>query len=330
MCTLRATGPTGPVACTPQLRRDGHEVNIKRVERLMRVEGIQGAYVPAKRRRGGGDGVLGVDGVRVWPDLVKRDFQPDGPNQLWCSDMKQIPTGEGVLHLASVLDCFSRRIVGLGDGPGRRRAARRPALRMAVSQRRPGEGIDPSRRSRLSVHGCDVRLRVPRARGHAVQQPQGQPARQRRQGIFFASLEKERLRRRTFATHEQARSSIFQYIEEFYNRRRLHSTLGYRSPDEAERTTTPHARRRAARPPLPDGAGGPTARRARVRSSARPSGLRCAANPRALPQRCPQPTLPSSVRGLPTSHCSTQNRVHGTGGGPLLGREWRFRQLRRP
>ena len=51
---------------------------------------------------------------------------------------------------------------------------------------------------------------------------------------FFASLEKERLRRRTYATHEQARSSVFQYIEEFYNRRRLHSTLGYRSPEEVE------------------------------------------------------------------------------------------------
>jgi transposase-like protein len=95
-----------------QLRRDGHEVNLKRVERLMRVEGIQGAYVPPRRRRGGGDGVLGVDGVRAWPDLVKRDFQPAGPNELWCSDLKQIPTGEGVLRLASVLDCFSRRIVG--------------------------------------------------------------------------------------------------------------------------------------------------------------------------------------------------------------------------
>jgi putative transposase len=72
-----------------QLRREGHEVNIKRVERLMRVEGIKGAYVPAKRRTGGEDGVLGVDGVRVWPDLVKRDFQPAGPNELWCSDIER-------------------------------------------------------------------------------------------------------------------------------------------------------------------------------------------------------------------------------------------------
>ena len=124
-----------------ELRRDGRRVNLKRVERLMRVERIQGAYVPAKRRRGGGDGVLGVDGVRVWPDLVKRDFQPAGPNELWCSDLKQIPTGEGVLHLASVLDCFSRRIVGWAMGPVADAPLVADALRMAVSQRRPGEGI---------------------------------------------------------------------------------------------------------------------------------------------------------------------------------------------
>lgn len=63
-----------------ELCREGHEVNHKRIERLMRVEGIQGAYVPPKRR-GNADCALGVDGVKVWPDLVKRDFQPDGPNQ---------------------------------------------------------------------------------------------------------------------------------------------------------------------------------------------------------------------------------------------------------
>jgi transposase InsO family protein len=79
--------------------------------------------------------------VKVWPDLVKRDFQPDGPNQLWCSDLKQIPTGEGVLHLASVLDCFSRRIVGWAMGAIADAPLVAGALEMAVAQRRPGEGI---------------------------------------------------------------------------------------------------------------------------------------------------------------------------------------------
>ena len=134
-------GTYGSRRVLAELRREGREVNHKRIERLMRVEGIQGAYVPPKRRRGGDGGVLGVDGVRVWPDLVKRDFQPTGPNELWCSDMKQIPTGEGVLHLASVLDCFSRRIVGWAMGPVADAPLVARALEMAVAQRRPGEGI---------------------------------------------------------------------------------------------------------------------------------------------------------------------------------------------
>jgi transposase InsO family protein len=218
-----------------QLRREGQEVNIKRVERLMRVEKIRGAYVPPKRRCGGGDGVLGVDGVKVWPDLVRRDFQPAGPNELWCSDLKQIPTGEGVLHLASVLDCFSRRIVGWAMGPIADAELVARALEMAVSQRRPGEGI---------VHhadrGCQYTAVTFGAacRAHRITQSnsrKGSPHDNAAKESFFASLEKERLRHRTFSTHEQARSSIFQYIEEFYNRRRLHSTLGYRSPNEVER-----------------------------------------------------------------------------------------------
>jgi len=217
-----------------QLRREGLEVNRKRVERLMRVEGIQGAYVPPKRR-GGGDGVLGVDGVRVWPDLVKRDFQPSGPNELWCSDLKQIPTGEGVLHLASVLDCFSRKIVGWAMGPVADAPLVACALQMAVARRRPGEGL---------VHHADRGCQFTAVtfgsacRAHGITQSnsrKGSPHDNAAKESFFASLEKERLRHRTFATHEQARSSIFQYIEEFYNRRRLHSTLGYRTPHEAER-----------------------------------------------------------------------------------------------
>ena len=231
----QSDGTYGSRRVHAQLRREGREVNVKRVERLMRVEGIQGAYVPPKRGRSAADGVLGVDGVRVWPDLVKRDFQPDGPNQLWCSDLKQIPTDEGVLHLASVLDCFSRRIVGWAMGPVADAPLVAGALRMAVSRRRPGEGIVFH-----SDRGCQFTAVTfgSACRAHGITQSnsrKGSPHDNAVKESFFASLEKERLRRRTFVTMEQARSSVFQYIEEFYNRRRLHSTLGYRSPDEAER-----------------------------------------------------------------------------------------------
>jgi putative transposase len=106
---------------------------------------------------------------------------------------------------------------------------------MAVSQRRPGEGL-----IHHADRGCQYTAVTfgSACRAHGVTQSnsrKGSPHDNAAKESFFASLEKERLRRRSFATHEQARSSIFQYIEEFYNRRRLHSTLGYRSPDEAER-----------------------------------------------------------------------------------------------
>ena len=216
------------------LREQGRVVNRKRVERLMRCEGVQGAFVPARRRQGG-EGVLGVDGVRVWPDLVERNFQPSGPNQLWCADMKQIVTGEGVLHLASVLDCFSRRIVGWQMSTVADAQLVADALRMAVRARRPGDGL---------VHhadrGCQYTALAFGAacRAAGIQQSnsrKGNPHDNAVKESFFATLEKERLRRRTFLTLEQARSSVFEYIEAWYNPRRLHSTLGYRSPDQAER-----------------------------------------------------------------------------------------------
>ncbi len=129
----------------------------------MRAEGIQGAYVPRKRRRSG-DGVLGVDGVRVWPDLVKRDFQPTGADELWCSDLKQIPTGEGVLHLASVLDCFSRRIVGTTET-----AAASLYLSDSGTQARPILPIDPARR-RPADQPTDSALDPGAVAGHSLRQ----------------------------------------------------------------------------------------------------------------------------------------------------------------
>ena len=142
-----------------QLLREGHEVNHKRVERLMRSERLAGAHV--RRPPAAGGGPLGVEGVRAWPDLVGRDFQPAAPNQLWCADLKQIPTDEGVLHLASVLDCFSRRIVGWQMGPVADAELVAGALEMAVARRRPGDGLvhhsdGGTRRRRSPLHPSEI------------------------------------------------------------------------------------------------------------------------------------------------------------------------------
>jgi putative transposase len=218
---------------TRELRREGREVNHKRVERLMRCEGLQGAFVAPRRQRSG-NGVLGVDGVRVWPDLVKRDFQPDAPNQLWCADAKQITTDEGVLHLASVLDCFSRKIVGWAMGAVFDAELVAGALEMAVARRRPGDGL-----IHHSDRGCQYTAlafgaRCVKAGIAQSNSRKGNPHDNAVKESFFATLTKERLNQRHYETRAQARSSVFQYIEEWYNTQRLHSTLGYRSPVEAE------------------------------------------------------------------------------------------------
>jgi transposase InsO family protein len=218
---------------TRQLRREGHRVNAKRVERLMRIEAIVGAYVPARRRRDA-DGLLGVAGVRAWPDLVARDFSPAAPNQAWCADMKQIQTAEGVLHLASVLDLYSRAIVGWAMAAVADTELVATALEMGVARRRPGDGL---------IHHSDRGTQytalafTQRCADAAVIQSNSRPGTPHDNAVkesFFATLQKEHLRGRRFATHEQARSSIFTYIECFYNRSRIHSTLGYRTPAEAE------------------------------------------------------------------------------------------------
>lgn len=227
-------GAYGKRRVTMQLRSEGQMVNQKRVERLMRLAGLQGAYVPARRRQRTGDGVLGVDGVRAWPDLLQRDFSPAAPNQAWCADMKQIPTDEGVLHLASILDLFSRKVVGWQMGPVADAELVARALEMAVSQRRPGDGL---------IHHSDRGTQYTalafskRCAAAAVIQSNSRPGTPHDNAVkesFFASLTKERLRGRRYETHAQARTSIFEYIECFYNPVRLHSTLGYRSPDQAE------------------------------------------------------------------------------------------------
>jgi putative transposase len=117
------------------LSREGIRVGQKRVARLMRAAGLEGAY---RRRRKGC--TTGVAGVEPFGDLVGRDFRPDAPDRVWAADIKQIKTGEGWLYLAAVQDLFSRRIVGWAMAPHMRHELVVAALQMAVRARRPATG----------------------------------------------------------------------------------------------------------------------------------------------------------------------------------------------
>jgi putative transposase len=215
------------------LRRHGIRVGEKRVARLMRLAGLQGAH---RRRRKGC--TVRVEGVEPFRDLVGRDFRPDAPNRVWGADIKQIKTGEGWLYLAAVQDLFSRRIVGWAMEGHMRSELVVAALEMAVRRRRPANGT-----IHHSDHGGQyVGLTFGQAAHDAgIAQSMGAVGSCFDNAVaetFFATLTKERLLHDApkggWTTRAELRSAIFEFIEGFYNPTRLHSTLGMRSPVEYE------------------------------------------------------------------------------------------------
>jgi putative transposase len=226
----RSRGTYGSPRVHAELRRQGLRVGRKRVERLMRAAGLSGSHRLRKRPT-----TLRLQGVRVADDLVERSFVAERPDQLWLSDIKEIPTRQGKLYLASVLDCFSRRVVGWSLREHMRAELVVEALEMALSRRRPAGPL---------VHHSDqgsqyVSLAFGRrCRQNGIAQSMGSKGDCYDNAVcesFHASLEKELLRRRSLRTRQEARTALFDYIEVFYNRERLHSTLGNRSPAEYER-----------------------------------------------------------------------------------------------
>jgi putative transposase len=215
-----------------ELRHRGVRVSRKRVARLMRQAGLNGLLV---RRRG--KTTIRVPGVRPAPDLVARDFNPIEPNRLWAADLTEIPTWEGNLYLAVVIDCYSRRCVGWAMAEHMRAELVVEALEMAVWQRKPAAGLvhhsDQGSQYTALIFGQRCQQagidRSMGSRGCALDNAVAE--------AFFASLKKEKLNRRSWPNRQQARHAVFTWIEGWYNRRRLHSTLGQLSPEQYENRT---------------------------------------------------------------------------------------------
>ena len=169
------------------------------------------------------------------PDLVKRQFTSERPDQLWMADMTEHPTAEGKVYLAAVIDTFSRKVVGwsMGDRPLADLVV--GAVNMAVWNRQPNPGLihhsDHGAQYTSLVMGRTLReagiLGSMGTVGDALDNAVAES--------FFATLQTELLNRHTWSTRQELMSAIFDYVEAFYNRRRRHSTLGYLSPDEFER-----------------------------------------------------------------------------------------------
>jgi putative transposase len=168
-------------------------------------------------------------------NIVDRQFEPEAPNQVWTADITYIPTRQGWLYLAAVEDLYSRQVVGwaMGDRIDSRLVV--DALEMAVSRRLPGEGL-VAHSDRGSQYASEHYRRL--LSGHGITCSMSRRANcwdNAPMESFFASLKKELVHDEDYATREEARSSLFEYIEVFYNRVRRHSSLGYRSPVDYER-----------------------------------------------------------------------------------------------
>jgi len=212
------------------LAERGIRVGRKRVARLMRQAGLVGVH---RRRRAR---VVARPEVRVLaPDLVRRNFRAAGPDRLWVADITYLPTGAGFLYLATVLDAWSRRVVGWSMAPHLRTELVVDALEAALSARRPRPGLvfhsdrgtqytSLALGTRLADAGIAASVGAP---GSAYDNALAES--------FFASLETELIDRTTWPSHAAARTDIFDWVETFYNPVRRHSSLGNLAPAEFER-----------------------------------------------------------------------------------------------
>lgn len=213
------------------LRRAGHGCGRHRVAKLMRGRGLAGR-TRGRRRVGTTDS---DHAEPIAPNRLRlRDSSPTRPDEVWAADITYVPTGEGWLYLAGVLDLYSRKLGGWSMGESLETALPMSALQMALRQRRPGPGL-----MHHSDRGCQYASEAYRGQlgGWGVL-----PSMSRRGNCydnaamesFWSTLKEELVSRQRFETHAQARAAIFEFIEAFYNRERLHRALGFQSPVEFE------------------------------------------------------------------------------------------------
>jgi putative transposase len=208
----------------------GEHVARKRVARLMTELGLEGVSRRGKRRCKKTEAEMPAA-----PDLVRRQFAAAVPNELWIADITYVPTWEGWLFLAVVVDACSRRVCGWSMRDDLKADLVVDALGMATTRRRPGPGLihhsDRGGQYRSLAFGRTLRdsgiLASMGSRGDAFDNAAAES--------FMASIKTELTKRKTFKTRDEARLAVFSYIEAFYNPQRRHSALGYLSPIEYEK-----------------------------------------------------------------------------------------------
>jgi putative transposase len=225
-------GTYGSPRVHAELRAEGTRVGCKRVARLMRSAGLVGVH---RRRRATPRPRRPFRSATTAPDLVRRDFRASAANRLWVADITDLPTEAGALHLAAIVDAWSRRAVGWSMADHLRAELVVAALDVALNGRRPGPGLVHHSDRGTQYTSVALGTRLVEA---GIAPSMGSPGTAYDNALaesFFASLETELIDRSSWKTHAEARLAVFEWIEVFYNRVRRHSALGYLSPTEFER-----------------------------------------------------------------------------------------------
>ena len=173
-------------------------------------------------------------GFPVAPNLLNRKFTAPEPNKVWLADMTYIPTGKGWLYLAVVLDLFSRKVVGWAMRETMAQELTLSALQMAITNRQPSPGLlqHSDRGSRYAAH--DYRRLLAKHGMLCSMSRKGNCWDNAPMESFFGSLKTELEEDGPFLTRQHARSTLFSFLEAFYNRTRLHSAIGYKIPADME------------------------------------------------------------------------------------------------
>ena len=214
------------------LLKQGHDVGEHRIARLMRVEGIRAKTMKKWRAT-----TQSNHRLPVAANTLNRQFTVESPNRVWAGDLTYVWTTEGWLYLAVLLDLYSRLVIGWAMGARLTADLAEQALTMALANRTPTAGL---------LHHSDRGSQYAAASYQRVLDAHGLIPSMSRRGncwdnacveSFFGTLKRELVYHRHYATREDAKQDIFEYIEVFYNRKRRHSTLGYDSPAEYEART---------------------------------------------------------------------------------------------
>lgn len=218
----------GSIRIHRALKKQGEGVGRKRVVRLMKLDGLAG-----KRRRRWTRTTQSQAGVVAAPNILNRRFSPSGPNEVWVGDVTFLKTPHGFVYLAVIIDLFSRMVVGWAVSAENDRSLAMAALNAALNRRRPPPGLihhtdqgspytSEDYQTLLAQHGLVCSMS---RRGNCHDNAAAES--------FFGTFKTEL--GEDFESCADAKGQVFDYIEIFYNQKRLHSVLGYESPADYER-----------------------------------------------------------------------------------------------